>query len=341
MDGLVTMHQSDDNPFMCAWKDAGGVTNSWTSTALLMEGRTGLTAAMMSLQGYDVPAEIIFGGGLKPGDRGVVPHRHPARRFAVEPGPRRAPEPDVPGVVVPRVTRGAPASPTPAPLVISTHPTTATAQHHHRGPAPHDGDNGNRQRDRRPTSTRPSRSARRIRRCCCSNISQALRARPGQRRHHDRVPRRRDPRPARRERLGQVDAAEHRQRQPGPRQRHRRDRRRALYVRVAASGDAARSGHGVPAPRGGVRPDRRREPVPGRTRRSYGPATRRCTSGPPSKLARVRARRSARRRASRPSRPPNCSCSRSCRRCCRNPRCCCSTNRPRRSGTPTSSACTI
>lgn len=65
MDGLVTMHQSDDNPFMCAWKDAGGSTNSWTSTALLMEGRTGLTAAMMSLQGYDVPAEIIFGGGLK------------------------------------------------------------------------------------------------------------------------------------------------------------------------------------------------------------------------------------------------------------------------------------
>jgi hypothetical protein len=26
MDGLVTMHQSDDNPFLCAWKDAGGVT---------------------------------------------------------------------------------------------------------------------------------------------------------------------------------------------------------------------------------------------------------------------------------------------------------------------------
>ena len=65
MDGLVTMHQSDDNPFLCAWKDAGGVTTSFTSTALLMEGRTGLTAAMMSLQGYDVPAEIIFGGGLK------------------------------------------------------------------------------------------------------------------------------------------------------------------------------------------------------------------------------------------------------------------------------------
>jgi ABC-type sugar transport system substrate-binding protein len=65
MDGLVTMHQSDDNPYMCAWKDAGGVTTSFTSTALLMEGRTGLTAAMMSAAGYDVPAEIIFGGGLK------------------------------------------------------------------------------------------------------------------------------------------------------------------------------------------------------------------------------------------------------------------------------------
>ena len=61
MDGLVTMHQSNDNPFLCAWKEAGGVTNSWTAIALLMEGRTGLTAAMMSLQGYDVPDKIVFG----------------------------------------------------------------------------------------------------------------------------------------------------------------------------------------------------------------------------------------------------------------------------------------
>jgi ribose transport system substrate-binding protein len=61
MDGLVTMHQSNDNPFLCAWKDAGGVTDSWTAIALLMEGRTGLTAAMMSLQGYDVPDKIVFG----------------------------------------------------------------------------------------------------------------------------------------------------------------------------------------------------------------------------------------------------------------------------------------
>ena len=41
MDGLVTMHQSDDNPFLCAWKDAGGVTESYTYVALLLEGRTG------------------------------------------------------------------------------------------------------------------------------------------------------------------------------------------------------------------------------------------------------------------------------------------------------------
>jgi ABC-type sugar transport system substrate-binding protein len=66
MDGLVTMHQSDDNPFLCAWKDAGGVTDSWTSVALLMEGRTGLTAAMMSNAGYDIPDKIVFGVQLKP-----------------------------------------------------------------------------------------------------------------------------------------------------------------------------------------------------------------------------------------------------------------------------------
>jgi ribose transport system substrate-binding protein len=66
MDGLVTMHQSDDNPFLCAWKDAGGVTDSWTSVALLMEGRTGLTAAMMSNEGYEIPDKIVFGVQLKP-----------------------------------------------------------------------------------------------------------------------------------------------------------------------------------------------------------------------------------------------------------------------------------
>ena len=66
MDGLVTMHQGDDNPLLCAWKEAGGVMRSFTGVSLLMEGRTGLTAAMMSRAGYDVPAEIIFGVQLKP-----------------------------------------------------------------------------------------------------------------------------------------------------------------------------------------------------------------------------------------------------------------------------------
>jgi ribose transport system substrate-binding protein len=66
MDGLVTMHQSDDNAFLCAWKDAGGVMDSYTYVALLVEGRTGLTAAMMKIAGYDVPPSIIFGASLKP-----------------------------------------------------------------------------------------------------------------------------------------------------------------------------------------------------------------------------------------------------------------------------------
>jgi ribose transport system substrate-binding protein len=66
MDGLVTMHQSDDNPFLCAWQDAGGVTESYTYVGLLLEGRAGVTAAMMKIAGYDVPPEIIFGVQLKP-----------------------------------------------------------------------------------------------------------------------------------------------------------------------------------------------------------------------------------------------------------------------------------
>ena len=44
----------------------GGVMRSFTGVSLLMEGRTGITAAMMSLQGYDAPTEIIFGVQLKP-----------------------------------------------------------------------------------------------------------------------------------------------------------------------------------------------------------------------------------------------------------------------------------
>ena len=65
MDGLVTMHQSDDNPFLCAWKDAGGVTDSYTYVALLLEGRAAMTSAMMSIAGYEVPSEIVFGVQLK------------------------------------------------------------------------------------------------------------------------------------------------------------------------------------------------------------------------------------------------------------------------------------
>jgi ribose transport system substrate-binding protein len=65
MDGLVTMHQSDDNPFLCAWKEAGGKMESYTFVALLLEGRAGMTAAMMKIAGYDVPPQIIFGVQLK------------------------------------------------------------------------------------------------------------------------------------------------------------------------------------------------------------------------------------------------------------------------------------
>jgi ribose transport system substrate-binding protein len=66
MDGLVTMHQSDDNPFLCAWRDQGGTMESYTYVGLLLEGRAGVTAAMMSIAGYDVPPQIIFGVQLKP-----------------------------------------------------------------------------------------------------------------------------------------------------------------------------------------------------------------------------------------------------------------------------------
>ena len=65
MEGLVTMHQSDDNPFLCAWKDAGGIMKSYTYVGLLLEGRAGMTVAMMKIAGYDVPPQIIFGVQLK------------------------------------------------------------------------------------------------------------------------------------------------------------------------------------------------------------------------------------------------------------------------------------
>jgi len=65
MKGLVTMSQSDDNPFLCAWKDAGGITDAYTYVALLLEGRAALTSAMMKIAGYDVPNQIVFGVQLK------------------------------------------------------------------------------------------------------------------------------------------------------------------------------------------------------------------------------------------------------------------------------------
>ena len=65
LDGLVTMHQSDDNPFLCAWKDAGGVTDSYTYVALLLEGRAADDGGDDEIAGYDVPAEIVFGVQLK------------------------------------------------------------------------------------------------------------------------------------------------------------------------------------------------------------------------------------------------------------------------------------
>jgi hypothetical protein len=39
--------------------------DSYTYVALLLEGRAGMTAAMMKIAGYDVPPQIIFGVQLK------------------------------------------------------------------------------------------------------------------------------------------------------------------------------------------------------------------------------------------------------------------------------------
>ena len=46
----------------------------------------------MKIAGYDVPPQIIFGVPAEAGHDGLVPHRHPARRFAVEPRPGRPAE---------------------------------------------------------------------------------------------------------------------------------------------------------------------------------------------------------------------------------------------------------
>ena len=137
MDGLVTMHQSDDNPFLCAWKDAGGVTTSCTSTASAHGGPH-------RPDGSDDEAPGLRRSGRDPlrrrhqaGDHGVVPYRHPARRLAVELGATRAPDSDVPGVITPPIDEGYRRHTVPVPLasLIRTllTPTHITI-HHHRGP---------------------------------------------------------------------------------------------------------------------------------------------------------------------------------------------------------------
>ena len=176
--------------------------------------------------------------------------------------------------------------------------------------------------------------------CCSRDISQALRAGPGQRRHHDRVPRRRDPCPAGRERLGQVDAVEHRERQPdalttapsrstASRSRPRRRGRRCCSGSAWRT-STSRRWSGSPSPRACTCADPRGAPPR---------AIRRCTSGPTANSPSTASTFAARRK-SRACRQPSCSCSRWCRRCCPSPRCCCSTNPPPRSVTPTCSACT-
>ena len=129
MDGLVTMHQSNDNPFLCAWKDAGGVTDSWTAIALLMEGRTGLTAAMMSLQGYEVPAKIMFGVQLKQVTDESCRSDIPPDGLAVEPRVGRAPDQDVPArLTVTDDIRGTGAAGAGTPSPIRTNPHLPTSR---------------------------------------------------------------------------------------------------------------------------------------------------------------------------------------------------------------------
>ena len=65
MDVVATI-QSDDNPMLCAWKEVGNpnfVIHHYV--ALFTQGRIGLTAAMMKLQGAEVPPELIFQAELK------------------------------------------------------------------------------------------------------------------------------------------------------------------------------------------------------------------------------------------------------------------------------------
>ena len=105
---------------------------------------------------------------------------------------------------------------------------------------------------------------------------QALRTGAGADRRVPRGGRRRGPRPARRERGGQVDADERRLGHGRPRQRHDRGRRRAIRAPDADNRRPARHRHRPPASGAAAGHDRRRErprrPAPGRLpRRSAEP----------------------------------------------------------------------
>ena len=64
MDVVATI-QSDDNPMLCAWKELGNPNlKIHHFVALFTQGRIALTAAMMKLQGADVPSQIIFNSAL-------------------------------------------------------------------------------------------------------------------------------------------------------------------------------------------------------------------------------------------------------------------------------------
>lgn len=72
MGGLVHMSQTDDNPYLCAVQELAPEDrpDTYHYVSLLLEGRAGLTAAMMSINGYDVPPEIIFGVAVQPFEDG-------------------------------------------------------------------------------------------------------------------------------------------------------------------------------------------------------------------------------------------------------------------------------
>ena len=256
---VVTMHQSNDNPFLCAWKDAGGVTNSWTCVALLMEGRTGSDGGDDVAPGLRGPRQDHVRRQLSR-SRTSRAGRRPARRLAVELVVEPSSARDDPCRAAVTRDQGYRRAGAGTPLDQPALERSRTGPKIRRQPeAPRAWWSTG-----RPVMPRRFGGASPV--LSLTRHLEAVRPGPGQRRHHDRVSRRRDPRPARRERVRQVDAAEHRQRQPRARQRHGRDRRRAAPVGVAGAamqlGSAWRTST---SPR--RRPDGRGEPVPRRTRR--------------------------------------------------------------------------